>query len=267
MLVNYICHVTYTCAIICVVSKTENTRTSRLQVGHNTYYESMKEIILSLCLLGVTSALLFYLYLKWKASYNFTDGIVLSNYVDILEKSTKIAVIGCIASGKSTLSMKLCNQKRVRLKYIQLDYVYWKPNWTHPSTSEFQNSLQKVIDDVKQDDKYHGYVIDGNFDKQCKNIKWNEVDTVIWLDYNFWIVFYRGIKRTLVRIWNKTPVCNGNIETFPHLLTKNSVPYWVWVCHHKFNDRVATLAKEFPDVKVIRLVSPRQCASLIQCLR
>ena len=211
-------------------------------------------------------ALSLFLWFHFKYNSKECNTQLLSRYVDILHNSRKIAVIGCIASGKSTLSLKLCNQNKIKLKYIQLDTVYWKPNWTHPSTIEFQTRLQNTIDDINKDPKYQGYVIDGNFDKQCKDIKWNQIDTVIWLDYKFWIVFYRGIKRTLLRIWNKTSVCNGNIETIPHLFTRNSVPYWVWVCHHKFEKRVATWTKEYPQVRLIRLTSPFECDCLIDRL-
>lgn len=55
----------------------------------------------------------------------------------------KIIIIGVTGSGKSTLSEKL--SQKLNIPYIQLDSLYWKPNWEGSSDEEFFAKISKAI--------------------------------------------------------------------------------------------------------------------------
>lgn len=54
----------------------------------------------------------------------------------------RILIIGCNASGKTTMSRKLA--KKLNLPLIHLDKLYWRDNWTH-TTEEFDELLQEEL--------------------------------------------------------------------------------------------------------------------------
>ncbi len=53
----------------------------------------------------------------------------------------RISVIGTSGSGKTTLARKI--SQRLAIPHIELDYLYWKPNWVEVSEEIFR---QRVAD-------------------------------------------------------------------------------------------------------------------------
>ena len=118
----------------------------------------------------------------------------------------KINVVGTSGSGKSTFSQRLA--KVLGHPYIEIDKIFWGPNWYWPSDEEFFAKLKAAL---KQD----SWVLDGNYDRTVP-IKWENVEMVIWLDYPFARTLFRALKRAIRRsltreeIWEGT----GNRESF-----------------------------------------------------
>src|SRR6476660_397189 len=65
----------------------------------------------------------------------------------------RILVIGCPASGKSTLAARLAD--RLNLPLVNLDELYFGPNWSKPNPSEWEMRVQDCIAAPR-------WVIDGN---------------------------------------------------------------------------------------------------------
>tara|TARA_B100000029_G_scaffold512514_1_gene609361 strand:+ start:9644 stop:9868 length:225 start_codon:yes stop_codon:yes gene_type:complete len=66
----------------------------------------------------------------------------------------RINVLGTSGSGKSTFSKNLAEQ--LNIPYVQLDELFWKPNWTESSDEEF---FPKIEDALSPDE----WVLDGNY--------------------------------------------------------------------------------------------------------
>ena len=47
----------------------------------------------------------------------------------------RINVIGTSGSGKSTLSKRIA--EKLNIPYVEMDALFWKPNWTESSDEEF----------------------------------------------------------------------------------------------------------------------------------
>ena len=125
---------------------------------------------------------------------------------EIFDRYKRFIVVGCSCSGKSTLAHQIC-QKYPWLSRIELDYLWWKPHWNCRTKEEFRALVGNKIKESK-----NGWIVDGNYGKG-KDIIWSEAECVIWLEYEFWEVFYRACKRTLIRMITRQEVCNGNKET------------------------------------------------------
>lgn len=150
----------------------------------------------------------------------------------------KIIIIGTTGSGKSTLAKKI--SEKLNIPYIQLDHLFWKPNWEESTDEEF---FKKIESATNQD----SWVLDGNYGR-TQHLTWHQADTIIWIDLPFWLNFYQSLKRALTRaitrkeLWAGT----GNIETFSKMFSKDSILIWLF---KTYDSNVARYEKHMSDFK------------------
>ena len=84
-------------------------------------------------------------------------------------------------------------------------------------------------------------------------------DILIWLDYDFWYVFYCAVKRTFSRVIFKKECCNGNYESLHKFWEREDMPTWVWKTHGSNDWRIHTILKDFKHLKLIHFKYPYQC--------
>ena len=117
-----------------------------------------------------------------------------------------VLVWGPACSGKTTLGQEIA--RRIGVPHIELDAVFWKPEWVETTLEEFRRDVQAIVRDNPD-----GWVIDGNYGR-IKDLVLPEADTVVWLRLPFRVVFWRALKRAVVRSWTKEPLWGSNYETF-----------------------------------------------------
>lgn len=130
----------------------------------------------------------------------------------------KINVIGTSGSGKSTLARALARQ--LGYPYIEMDAVFWRPNWTESPDADFFPKLAQLLEPP-------GWVLDGNYTRTIP-IKWQAVDTVIWIDRSFGRTLYQVIRRSLLRLWSGEELWpnTGNRQTWGSLFSRKSIVWW-----------------------------------------
>ncbi len=106
-----------------------------------------------------------------------------------------INVVGTSGSGKSTLARRLAH--RLELPWIELDRLYWRPNWQGAPDEAFFAAIAAAT-------ATPGWVLDGNYNRS-RSVKWRAVDLVIWVDYGFW--------RTLRRRYGGRRAGRGDIRS------------------------------------------------------
>ncbi|NHC03588.1 adenylate kinase [Acinetobacter sp. 187] len=163
----------------------------------------------------------------------------------------RINVVGTSASGKSTFSKVLAQQ--LNLTYIELDDLFWLDDWQESSDQAFFKKLQQKIDQAP-----NGYVIDGNYTR-TKHIKWQDIDTIIWLDLPFHVNVYRAVKRAIYRAVSKQKLWNSsnNQETFKKLFSRESIILWMMKTHRKNRKQYLEMmqSNEWSHIHWIRLRS------------
>jgi adenylate kinase family enzyme len=169
----------------------------------------------------------------------------------------KIVVIGTSCSGKTTLAQNL--SKELNITHIELDSLYWKPKWESTPIDEFKAS---VMDSLQSNDQW---VVDGNYSK-VRDIIWKEATTIIWLNYPFYLVFFRALKRTISRAITKEPMFSGNVETFKQsFLSKDSILLWVITTYNRRKKKYPLLfmKPEYRHLKVIELKKQKSLKEII----
>ena len=179
-----------------------------------------------------------------------------------MEIGQRIIIIGTTGAGKSTLAGQL--SQILDIPHIELDGLFWKPDWEESTTEEFR---QKVEDTLKEvGDKW---VSDGN-GRRVRDIVWNAGDTLIWLDYPLYVTLPRLFFRTVGRVVNKTELWNGNRETFSsQFFSQNSLFVWAFKNHNRLKKIYTAIIeeKQFPNLQVLHFKHPRELESWLKQLQ
>ena len=115
----------------------------------------------------------------------------------------RIVVIGTTSSGKSMLAQRLA--EKLKYDFIELDALYWKPNWTEAPPEEFRARVETATSSQV-------WVVAGNY-RIVRDIIWSRAEAVIWLDYPLWTIFWQLTFRTFQRWWSQELLWGTNRET------------------------------------------------------
>ena len=144
--------------------------------------------------------------------------------VSLCDKQQRIIIIGTSCSGKTTLAQQVSQQ--LAIKHVELDELHWLPGWQEREPAVFR---QMVTDVVSGD----SWVVDGNY-SIVRDILWSRATRIIWLDYPLSTVLFHAVKRTVMRVTTRLPVCAGNVETFRQaFFSRDSIIWWVLKTYHK----------------------------------
>ena len=130
----------------------------------------------------------------------------------------RVVVIGTSCSGKTTFASQLAD--KLAIAHTELDVLNWLPDWQMRPLEEFRSLVAEV---VVQD----RWVIDGNYGK-VRDIVWPRATNLVWLNYPFWTVFSRALRRTLRRVVTREELFAGNRESLSRaLINQDSIVWWV----------------------------------------
>lgn len=162
----------------------------------------------------------------------------------------RISVVG--NGGKSTLSKALA--EKTELTFIELDALFWKPNWEESSAEELIEKVNAAIAGAP-----NGWIADGHYWSRMGDVILGQADMVIWLDLPWRVMFWRTLRRSFQRARDKNKVCGDNIETWRKLFSTDSL-WWYWLTNRQtFSKRQERLANLLPaSTPIIRLKSAKE---------
>ncbi|MEO8540112.1 MAG: hypothetical protein ABI577_10270 [bacterium] len=166
----------------------------------------------------------------------------------------RIQVVGPSCAGKSTLAGEL--SERFELEFLELDALFWKPNWTEPPAEEFAETLRRVSAGGR-------WVMAGNYFRHTSELLWEEIETVIWLDFPLRIVLPRIVKRAWRRYRNNELLWGTNRERFwPmwKLWSKNSLLGYTMSRHQQYGERIRGAQRDprFAHIQWVRIQGPKE---------
>ena len=131
----------------------------------------------------------------------------------------RLLIIGANGAGKSVLARRLSEIYGIR--HIELDRLFWKPEWEKSSVEEFVEKIKFELD------KNNEWIVDGNYYRMIGDVVWKDANVIIWLDYGMGLVARRVIGRTIKNIIQKRKLFDNNVDTFKRMLTpKDSIIVW-----------------------------------------
>ena len=138
------------------------------------------------------------------------------------------------------------------IPHIELDALFWGPNWTPVDQEVFR---QRVDEAVTGDQ----WVSDGNY-RVVRDIVWARANTVVWLDYPLGLIMWRLVWRTFRRVFAKEELWSGNRERFrEQFFSPESLLLWALSTYRRrrrqYEDRLRM--PEYAHLTTVRLRSPR----------
>jgi adenylate kinase family enzyme len=159
----------------------------------------------------------------------------------------KILVAG--QGGKSTLARAIAAD--LGLPFIELDAIYWLPNWGERTTEDFREQVQKAIDEHPA-----GWVIDGNYGGPLEGQVARQAETVIYVNMPWRVLFWRTFWRSIARAYDKRIICGDNTESWRKTFFSSDSLLWYLIRNRSRYGKTRTnqLSGWCGDARMIELV-------------
>jgi adenylate kinase family enzyme len=171
----------------------------------------------------------------------------------------RVVVIGASGAGKTTLAMRLA--ERLGVPHVELDALYWGPNWTGATTEVMKSRVQLAL-------AGDAWIVSGNFGIVRDSV-WPRADTLIWLDYAMPVVMWRVVWRTIHRCATREPLFGRNVETWRlSFFSTESVIAWAWRTWRGQRRDFPKLFRSpaYAGICKLRFQSPRETEDWIACV-
>ena len=130
---------------------------------------------------------------------------------------SRVLVVGTTCAGKTTYARQL--SRSLQIPHIELDALYWLADWIERPAAEFRSSVGKAV-------SRNCWVMDGNYGS-VRDVIWPRATAVIWLNYSFPTVGWRGLRRTVARCVTREELYAGNRETISKaFFSRDSILVW-----------------------------------------
>lgn len=147
----------------------------------------------------------------------------------------KILIIGSCGAGKSALAQEI--SRRLSLPLISLDQQYWRPGWVRTPRDEWRAKVAELVSG-------ESWIIEGNY-QSTFDLRFPACDTVIWLDFNRFLCFWRAIKRRILK--NRADKLDACDEKIDFKLVK-----WIlWDYPGQGQKRIQEFLRKHNDKKII----------------
>jgi adenylate kinase family enzyme len=164
----------------------------------------------------------------------------------------RVLILGCPASGKSTLARRLA--ELTGLPLVHLDRLYWRAKWIEASQTEFRAQLDAEL-------AKSAWIIDGNYGTTVA-LRLAYADTAILLDFPRGRCLCRAIEQSIVEYGRPRPdMADGCREKLdPAFL------HFIWRFHKHYRPKLLSELDRFAGEK-IALRNCRDVEALLGDLR
>ncbi len=177
--------------------------------------------------------------------------------VEDLRRARRVACFGSTGSGKSTLAKRLA--EAIGTEWISADDACWDPGWSMPPAEVQRERLLPLL-------AAESWVLDTPYSSVRADVL-ATIDVMVALDYPRLTSLRRLLGRTVVRAWTKTPVCNGNTESWRMAFaSRDSILVWHFRSWAEKRRQLREYAADpaLPPVLVLR--HPREAEQLVTLL-
>lgn len=158
----------------------------------------------------------------------------------------RILLYGVTGSGKTTAAALV--SARTGIPWTHVDDLTWEPGWVAVPEEEQRRRFAEICagDSWILDSAYGAWL----------DVVLARADLVVALDYPRWLTLLRLVRRTVARLVDRRPICNGNVETLGSVLGDDSIIRWHIRSFERKRERVRAWEREPPGPAVLRFTRP-----------
>jgi adenylate kinase family enzyme len=160
----------------------------------------------------------------------------------------RILVYGVTGSGKTSLAARI--SESTGIPWHAVDELTWEQGWVPVPEDEQRRRVEGIVGEER-------WVLDTAYGAWLE-LPLARADLIVALDFARWLSLARLIRRSLARAVDGHPICNGNRETFRHLLSTDSIVVWHFRSFSRKRRRMREWEVDPRVPAVVRLTSPRQ---------
>lgn len=163
-------------------------------------------------------------------------------------------VYGVTGSGKSTTARLI--GERLGVAWHSVDDLAWEPGWVGVGMEVQRERIAAICagDAWIIDSAYGGWL----------DIPMARADLIVGLDFPRWLSLSRLLRRSLKRIVLRTPVCNGNVETWRNMLAADSILWWHFSSFGRKRHRMRAWQADPAKPAVLLFRRPRDLAAWLR---
>jgi adenylate kinase family enzyme len=158
----------------------------------------------------------------------------------------RVLIYGVTGSGKTTFARKLA--EATGLPWHSVDELTWEPGWVEVPGDEQRRRIAAICAGER-------WILDTAYGEWL-DVPLARVELIVALDYSRWRSLARLVRRTMMRAIDHRPICNGNTESFGHLLSRDSIIGWHFKSLARKRARMRAWAANPLGPEVIRFTSP-----------
>ena len=168
----------------------------------------------------------------------------------------RILVYGVTGSGKSTLARRIADAAGLPL-YLADEFT-WRAAWTPVPEDEQRAQFEEICarDEWVLDTAYRTWL----------DVALARAELIVALDYPRLLSLGRLVRRTVMRIVDHQPICNGNHETLRQALSRDSILAWHFRSFSRKRRQMRAWAGNPPGPAVLLFRRPRETDVWLQAL-
>jgi adenylate kinase family enzyme len=180
----------------------------------------------------------------------------LITYRRAVPRPTRYLIHGVTGSGKTTLAADI--SARTGIPWHSMDDVAWEPGWIQvPEDVQRERGAAICAQDA--------WVMDTAY-ASWRDLALDRAQVLVALDYPRWRSLSRLLRRTVVRVVDKKPICNGNIETWRQTFSADSIIKWHFTSFAHKREQIRGWLHDPPGLQVVHLTSPRSTRQWLETL-
>jgi adenylate kinase family enzyme len=172
---------------------------------------------------------------------------------DQLGDARRILVYGVTGSGKTTLAAAL--GAATGIAWHAVDDLTWEPGWVQVPVAEQRRRIAAICAGPE-------WILDTAYGAWL-DVPLARAQLVVALDYPRWFSLQRLLRRTLARMVDRRPICNGNHESLRLAFSRESIVAWHFATFARKRARIRAWCARPDAPPVLRLVSPRQAQATV----